>query len=79
MATYLKKADPPVEEKDTQTRKIVKEILADIRGRGESAVKELAAKFDNWTRDFIVTQAELESLVATVPERTKADIRFAHE
>jgi len=79
MATYLKKADSAVEEKDSQTRRIVKEILSDIRARGEIAVKELAAKFDNWTRDFIVTQEELDALVATVPEQAKADIRFAHE
>jgi sulfopropanediol 3-dehydrogenase len=66
MATYLKKADPPIEETDVNTRNIVKGILGDIRSRGESAVCELAAKFDNWKRDFILAKEELDSLIATV-------------
>ena len=53
MATYLKKATPPIKEKDIDTRNIVKGILADIRSRGESAVCELAVYFDNWKRGFI--------------------------
>jgi sulfopropanediol 3-dehydrogenase len=79
MATYLKKADVPVEEREIRTHDIVEKILADIRNRGEAAVTELAAEFDKWTRDFILTREELDALIATVPEQTKADIRFAHE
>ncbi|MDJ0781834.1 MAG: histidinol dehydrogenase [Desulfosarcinaceae bacterium] len=79
MATYLKRANAPVAEKDSRTRQIVEEILTDIRQRGETAVTELAAKFDNWTREFVLTREALDALIATVPEQTKADIRFAHE
>ena len=79
MATYLKKADPAVGEKEVNTRKIVKEILGDIRSRGESAVRELSAKFDNWKRDFILGSEEIDSLIATVPQTAKDDIRFAYE
>jgi sulfopropanediol 3-dehydrogenase len=79
MATYLKKADPPIEETDVNTRNIVKGILGDIRSRGESAVCELAAKFDNWKRDFILAKEELDSLIATVPQTAKDDIRFAYD
>jgi len=79
MATYLKKADPQVGEKEVNTRNIVKEILGDIRSRGESAVTELAAKFDNWKRDFILGREEIDSLVASVPQTAKDDIRFAYD
>ena len=79
MATYLKKAEPLVEEKDVNTRKIVEGILSDIRNRGEVAVCELAAKFDNWKRDFILEQKEIDSLIATVTQTAKDDIRFAYD
>ena len=79
MTAYLKKANPPIEDKDINTRKIVKEFLDDIRSRGESAVSELAAKLDYWTREFILKQEEIDTLIATVPQRTKDDIRFAHK
>ena len=79
MATYLKKATPPIKEKDIDTRNIVKGILDDIRSRGESAVCELAEKFDNWKRGFILGKEEIDSLIATVPQTAKDDIHFAHE
>ena len=79
MATYLKKAAPSTEEKDNNTRSIVKGILDDIRSRGESAVCELAEKFDNWKRDFILGKEEIDSLIATVPQTAKDDIRFAYD
>jgi sulfopropanediol 3-dehydrogenase len=79
MATYLKKSKPLVEEKDVNTRKIVKGILSDIRNRGEDAVCQLAAKFDNWKRDFILGQKEIDSLIATVTQTAKDDIRFAYD
>jgi sulfopropanediol 3-dehydrogenase len=79
MATYLKKLDPPIEEKDLNIRKIVKEILGDIRRGGETAVSELAAKFDNWKRNFILGKEEIDALIATVPQRAKDDIRFAYD
>ena len=46
MATYLKRAIQKTEARDSKTKDIVKRILSDIRNRGESAVCELAAKFD---------------------------------
>jgi sulfopropanediol 3-dehydrogenase len=79
MATYLKKATPPIKEKDIDTRNIVKGILDDIRSRGESAVCELAEKFDNWKRGFILGKEEIDSLIATVPQTAKDDIRFAYD
>ena len=79
MATYLKKAIQKTEESDGKTKDIVKRILSDIRSRGESAVCEMAAKFDNWTRDFILTKEEIQSLIDLVPSSAKRDIRFAYD
>ena len=79
MSTYLKKAHKKIEETSSKTRDIVKDLLNRIRSQGASAVRDLAAKFDNWTRDFILEKEEIESLSATVPRRAKDDIRFAFD
>ena len=60
MATYLKKARKKIEETDSKIRDVVEGILDRIRSRGESEVRELAAKFDNWTRDFTLGEEEIE-------------------
>jgi len=79
MATYLKKSIQKTEASDSKTKDIVKRILSDIRSRGESAVCEMAAKFDNWTRDFILAKEEMQSLIDLVPLSAKNDIRFAYD
>ncbi|MGD2187836.1 MAG: histidinol dehydrogenase [Desulfobacterales bacterium] len=78
MATYLKQACKKNKETASHTRDIVKDLLNQIRSQGEPAVCELAAKFDNWTRDFILGKEEIESLIANVPQTPKDDIRFAY-
>jgi sulfopropanediol 3-dehydrogenase len=79
MATHLKKASRKIEETESNTRDIVKGILNRIRSRGEPAVRELAAKFDNWTRDFILSREEIQALIDRVPQTAKDDIRFAYD
>ena len=79
MATYLKKAIKQTKSDDENIRGTVKAILGRIREQGEPAVIELAEKFDDWTRDFILTQDEIDALVSQVPQTVKNDIRFAHE
>ncbi len=79
MATYLKEAVKSATTDQANTREIVAGILEDIRQGGEAAVRELAAKFDNWTRDFILTGPEKEDLIASVPRQVKDDIAFAYK
>lgn len=78
MATYLKKSIQKTENDDLKTRETVEKILSQIRIQGESAVVELAEKFDGWTRDFIISKREIAKLVAQVPQRVKDDIHFAY-
>jgi len=63
MATYLKKASRKIEDSDQSISDLVSGMLNRIRIRGEPEVAELAAKFDNWTRDFILAQDEIELLI----------------
>ena len=65
---------------DAQTRAVVETTLQDIEARGDAAVRELSAKFDNYTpKAFRLTESDIASIVAKVSEREMADIRFAHE
>jgi len=80
MAEYLKNRIGEAETKaaDAKVRKTVEEILEDIDVRGAVAVRELSEKFDNWSPEsFRLSQAEIDALVASVPDQTIEDIKFA--
>lgn len=79
MPVYLKKAAKAATTNQDGVRATVAEIIDSIRERGETAVREYAAKFDNWKRDFILPADEIQQLIATVPQQVKDDIAFAHE
>jgi len=79
MSIHLKKAVKSPKTEEENIRKIVKGIIEDIRERGGADVRELAAKFDHWNRDFILGDEEKEKLVATVPRQVKDDIAFAYD
>ena len=79
---YLKrgKSDQEKTAGDERTRGIVESALADIESRGGAAVRELSKKFDDHAPEkFRLSETEIESLVARVPDRDLADIRFAQE
>lgn len=76
---YIKKASNSAEEHSNAARKIVEEILADIRANGEDAVRKIAKKFDNWDQDFVLSDEKKAKLIATVPENVKKDIQFAYK
>jgi sulfopropanediol 3-dehydrogenase len=77
--TYLKKASKSAQTDETQTREIVVNMLNDIKENGEAAVKKYAEKLDNWTDDFIITQDDIDKAAASLDQRTKDDIQFAHD
>jgi len=76
---YLKKATKTAETDESKTREIVVSMLEDIKQNGEEAIRKYAQKLDNWTGDFIVTQAEIDKAAASLDQQTRDDIQFAHE
>jgi sulfopropanediol 3-dehydrogenase len=80
MATkYLKKAGKTPETESGNAQAVASEMLAQIQARGEEAVREYAAKLDNWTGDIVVSRDEIDRRARAVPEMVKADIAFAAE
>src|SRR5436853_3102963 len=66
------------DEADAKTRTIVEAIIADVRARGDAAVRELSEKFDKWSPpSFRLSDDEIRALVARVSPQAIDDIKFA--
>ncbi|MEU0462906.1 histidinol dehydrogenase [Amycolatopsis sp. NPDC006131] len=58
----------------------VRGIIADIRDRGDAAVREYSAKFDSWSPEsFRLSPERIEEIVARVPAQVLDDIRFVQD
>ena len=63
---------------NAQVRQTVETILSDIEKKGDSAVRELSEKFDNWSPEqFRLTDEQIQACVDALDESTKHDIEFA--
>jgi sulfopropanediol 3-dehydrogenase len=74
---YLKTAEPS--EQDTARLQPIKEtvtqVIADVRSRGDEAVRGYSERFDGWSpASFRLTTEEIEKIVASVPAQVIADI-----
>lgn len=76
---YLKKATLTAESDASEVHEIVKNILAEIEAGGDAKALEYAKKFDRYEGNVMLTPAEIAAACAQVPEKLKADIRFAHD
>ncbi|MEX2239933.1 MAG: histidinol dehydrogenase [Burkholderiales bacterium] len=74
---YLKRAAKTPETETAAARKVVEEMLAEIRARGEQAVREYAQKLDRWRGPVEVNSEELERRTRSIPPGVKQDIEFA--
>ncbi|WP_432937362.1 histidinol dehydrogenase [Kribbella sp. CA-253562] len=78
MPTIVKAAATAVEQhrSSDQVVQTVAEVLADIRTRGDDAVRAYSEKFDNWSPEsFRLDAAAVEKIVADVPGTVLDDIR----
>lgn len=76
---FIKKASKNAESSSEDARKVVQELLADIRIRGEEAIRELALKFDKWNQPFVLSEEKKQKLINSVPENVKKDLQFAYK
>ncbi len=79
---YLKRGKPEADraEDDAKTRAVVEATLKDIEMRGDTAVRELSEKFDNYSPEsFRLSQRQIDDLIASLTDRELADIKFAQE
>jgi sulfopropanediol 3-dehydrogenase len=63
---------------DQKVRSTVENILNEIRTRADDAVRELSAKFDNWSpENFRLSETQIKEIIATLPQQVIDDIHFA--
>ncbi|HEV3008023.1 MAG TPA: histidinol dehydrogenase [Burkholderiales bacterium] len=78
MATHLKRriASTVTDEIDQKVRHTVEGILADVRKRGDAAVREYSEKFDKWVPKKL-SPSDIEKILSKVQPSTISDIKFA--
>ena len=77
--TYLKEAVPAAQVAAdlAGVKETVAGVIADIRERGDEAVREYSAKFDNWSPEaFRLTAAQVDDIIAGLPGQVIEDIAF---
>ena len=77
---FLKRSKPDSEkaEDDAKVKAVVETTLADIAAHGDTAVRDLSQKFDNYQPErFRLTKSEIEAAMNKVLTRDMDDIKFA--
>lgn len=80
MAQILKATIPAAEidAANRQVQETVAKIIADVKQRGDAAVRELSDRFDHWSPpSFRLSQEEIDAQIAQVSNQTMGDITFA--
>ena len=67
MATHLKRriARELTDEIDRKVRQTVEDILADVKKRGDAAVRDYSEKFDQWVPKKL-SQSDIEKILEKV-------------
>ena len=82
MAKWLKQAisKQDKDEAQQQVRETVEKLLADIETRGDTAVRELSKRFDNWEpEEFKLSEEQIQNCINRLDTRTLDDVRFAQD
>lgn len=80
MARYLKQRTNQAESAAAarQVKETVETLIEDVRQRGDTAVRELSVRFDKWSPEsYRLSASEIEEIIASLPEQTITDIKFA--
>ena len=82
MTEYLKRGAPRAitDAEEIRVRATVQEMIAQVRNRGDAAVREYSEKLDDWSPQiFRLSADEVAELIASVPKQALDDIRFAQQ
>lgn len=76
---YLKKAEKTPSTETASALKVVEEMLAAIRARGEQAVRDYSRDLDKWAGDIVMSADAIDRRIRDVPAHVREDIDFAVE
>jgi sulfopropanediol 3-dehydrogenase len=67
-------------EDDTKVKATVEKILKEVEANGDSAIRQLSKKFDNFNpENFLLTESEISAAMQKVTTREMEDIKFAQK
>ena len=75
---YLKKSNRTHASGQADVRASVEQMLDDIARDGDAAVVRMARDLDQWDGDIVLSATDRAAAATQIPEKLKADIRFAH-
>ena len=79
LQVYLKSARTKsfVDTAQDEVQTAVRTVIANIRDRGEAAVRDYSEKFDRWTpASFRLSQEQFSEIIAGMPQQVLDDITF---
>lgn len=76
---YFKQAPKKTDLANVEIRAQAAQLLSQIKDGRESAVYELAKRYDGWEGDFVLSEEKKAHLISRVPPQVKADLKFAWE
>jgi sulfopropanediol 3-dehydrogenase len=80
MATdYLKRAAKTPETESSHARQVASDMLADIETRGEAAVRDYAARLDDWRGEILMSPRDIDRRIRDIAPSVRRDIEFATE
>lgn len=72
----LKSGTSTAAQRDGAVADVVAGVIADVRSRGDVAVREYSERFDSWSpSSFLLSRDEIERIVASLPGTVVDDIR----
>ena len=80
--TKLKSSKPESKklEDDTKVKATVEKILKEVEANGDTAIRQLSQKFDNFNpNNFLLSESEISAAMQKVTTREMEDIKFAQE
>lgn len=70
----------PSRSSSPQVQEAVTNVVADIRARGDEAVREYSLKFDNYGPDsFLLNDEQIQEILDRVPAQVIEDIKYVQE
>lgn len=77
--SYVKQAAAPDRADTRDLADQVALMLRVIETEGETAARRMAAQFDRWEGDILLSDEDRARAIARVPDAVKDDIRYAHD
>lgn len=75
---FLKRASKTPQTGQDDTHELVRKMLMEIEQGGEAVALKYAEKLDGWTKEVVVTDAEIKVAADSLSQQTKKDIQFSH-